>query len=47
MINENVAILGAYVTEFGEFHDQSFKDIAKETGLRALKDANLSSPDID
>jgi acetyl-CoA C-acetyltransferase len=45
--NENIAIIGAYVTKFGEFYDQSFKDIAGKTGLGTLKDANLRSPDID
>lgn len=43
----DVAIIGAYTTEFGELWERSLRDMAVEAGVGAIEDANISGEDID
>jgi len=42
-----VAVIGIGVTKFGELWDKSYRELAIEAGLLAMKDAKISSEDID
>ncbi len=42
-----VAVIGVGVTKFGELWDKSYRDLAIEAGLLAMKDAKINSEEID
>ncbi|MGH3757500.1 thiolase C-terminal domain-containing protein [Actinophytocola sp.] len=44
---DDVAIIGAACTMFGELFDHSFGDLARSTALAAIADAGLTIADID
>jgi acetyl-CoA acetyltransferase len=44
---ENVAVLGVGMTRFGVYPERSERDLAREAGLAALRDAGVSFRDVD
>ena len=40
-------IIGTSITKFGDLWEKSLRDLIRESGLGALKDAGLSAKDID
>ncbi|WP_010916387.1 thiolase domain-containing protein [Thermoplasma volcanium] len=45
-LSNDVYIIGAGETKFGELWDKSLRDLAVEAGLEAIKDANIYSKDL-
>ncbi|BAB59275.1 lipid transfer protein [Thermoplasma volcanium GSS1] len=45
-MSNDVYIIGAGETKFGELWDKSLRDLAVEAGLEAIKDANIYSKDL-
>jgi acetyl-CoA acetyltransferase len=44
---ENVAVLGVGMTRFGVYPERSNRDLAREAGLAALRDAGISFREVD
>jgi acetyl-CoA C-acetyltransferase len=44
---DDVTVIGAASSSFGEFFDRSYGDLAREASLTALADAGLSMEDVD
>ena len=42
-----VSVIGVGITKFGELWDKSLRQLGLETGLAAIKDAGITSKDID
>ena len=43
----DVSIIGTGITKFGELWDKSLRELGLMAGLEAIKDAGVSSSDID
>ena len=43
----DVSIIGTGITKFGELWDKSLRELGLMAGLEAIKDAGVSSADID
>ena len=44
---DNVWILGAYMTKFGRHTDKDLMDLASESALGAMKDADVTIHDME
>ena len=47
MVMRDVAIIGTGVTKFGELWDKSLRALGMEAGLKAIKDADIYSTDLE
>lgn len=47
MATDDIVVLGAASTQFGELFERGFADLAREAALAALADAGLSLDDVD
>lgn len=43
----NVGVIGAGITDFGEFWQKSYRDLIVEAGTRAIIDAEIEGKDVD